>query len=169
MQTYTSANTSINKAKVPAVFRKVDWRKGTLNLDLGGGKFDTATKYLEELGVANEIIDPYNRPQIENEIGEWVLASCGGADTCTLSNVLNVIDTREARLACLKYAWDHMKVGGTLYVTVYEGDKSCVGRRTKADCWQNNLPLRVYGNEVWTIFGNGEVRKGMIIAHKEVC
>jgi hypothetical protein len=31
-----------------------------------------------------------------------------------------------------------------VYITVYEGDKSGVGRETKKDCWQRNERLYVY-------------------------
>ena len=65
LQNYTSANTSINSTKVPAVFRKADFCKGTVNLDMGGGKYDTATEYLEGKGVENLILDPYNITAID--------------------------------------------------------------------------------------------------------
>ena len=33
---------------------------------------------------------------------------------------------------------------GIVYITVYEGDRSGVGRVTKADCYQLNQPLKWY-------------------------
>ena len=116
MQNYTSANTSINSTKVPAVFKKVKWVPGTYNVDLGGGKYDTATEYLNTLGVSNLIIDPYNRSEAHNDMMVDLIDIIGGADTCTLSNVLNVINDREARLDVLADAWLKLKKGGTLYV-----------------------------------------------------
>ena len=168
MQNYTSANTSINSTKVPAVFKKVKWVPGTYNLDLGGGKYDTATEYLNTLKVSNLIIDPYNRSEAYNNMMVDLIDIVGGVDTCTLSNVLNVINDKDARADVLADAWLKLKKGGTLYVTVYEGDKSFIGRRTKSDCWQNNCPLKYYLKEVYDIFDNATIHNGMIIAHKEV-
>lgn len=166
LQNYTSANTSVNSTKVPAVFRMADFREGTLNLDLGGGKYDTATYFLAKRGVVNEIIDPYNRSEAENAIAEWSIEACGGADTCTISNVLNVINSRNGRISCLMGAWARMKVGGICYITVYEGDRSGVGRETKKDCWQNNKKLKDYYSEVYEVFGNAHILGKMIVAVK---
>ena len=67
-QKITSKDTSINKNVYPAVFNRVkDWEEGTVNLDIGGGKYDTATDYLENFGVENLIYDPYNRDEEWNK------------------------------------------------------------------------------------------------------
>ena len=60
-QEFTSAKTSINKNKVPALFKLAVFKPDTVNLDYGGGKFDTATEYLKKFNVTNLIYDPYNR------------------------------------------------------------------------------------------------------------
>lgn len=164
MQNYTSANTSINSTKVPAVFRKVPW-KGGVNFDLGGGKFDTATEYLERFGVTNLIYDPYNR-SLEHNDDVLAKAFAEEVDTCTISNVLNVISEKDARWLLLRLAREALKLGGCCYITVYEGDRSGMGRVTKKDCWQNNLPLREYLSEVREVFPNAHVINGMIVAVK---
>lgn len=165
LQKHTSANTSINSTKVPAVFRKADFCKGTVNLDMGGGKYDTATEYLEGKGVENLILDPYNRPEEHNRaIVARLLAK--GADTCTISNVLNVIDNVERRLETLRVTKSLLKTGGICYVTVYEGDRSGIGRETKKDCWQNNKKLGDYYPEVYEVFGNAHILGKMIVAVK---
>ncbi len=68
MQKYSSKDTSINSAKVPAIFRKIDWTDLTSqkNIDIGGGKYDTATEYLMQYGVSNIIYDPFNRSFNDN-------------------------------------------------------------------------------------------------------
>lgn len=168
MQTYTSANTSVNKNKVPKVFRKVHWDIGEINLDYGGGKYDTASDFLmKEYGAYNLIYDPFNRTREHNNAVLADLYIHGGADTCTISNVLNVIDEKLDRLIALRMAKTLMKHGGLALITVYEGDKSGVGRRTGKDQWQNNLPLRAYLEEVREVFEEAHISRGMIVATRE--
>lgn len=167
MQNYTSKNTSINSTKVPAVFKKVYWTAGRTNLDLGGGKYDTATEWLEERGVTNLIYDPYNRPRVHNKL---VLhyAYSEGVDYVTISNVLNVINDVEERHKLLLKAWTALKTGRFCFITVYEGDGSGIGKPTKKDCWQNNMKLKEYLGEVYEVFRNAHIEDGMIVAQKEV-
>lgn len=161
-QTYTSAATSINARTVPAVFKAVTWQAGTINADVGGGRYDTASEYLDGAGVVNVVIDPYNRPAEHNAAGAAFIADAGGAHTATLSNVLNVIDTAAGRRAVLERARDLLRPGGVLYVTVYEGDGSGVGRRTGPDSWQENRRTASYVDEVRAVFPN-VTRYGRII------
>lgn len=42
--------------------------------------------------------------------------------------------------------------------TVYEGDKSRVGRETKPDCWQENRPLRSYAKEVVRVYDGAKIK-----------
>ena len=168
MQTYTSANTSVNKNKVPKVFRKVHWDIGERNLDYGGGKYDTASDFLmKEYGAYNLIYDPFNRTREHNNEVLVELYTHGGADTCTISNVLNVIDEKLDRLIALQIAKTLMKSKGMAFITVYEGDKSGVGGRTGKDQWQNNLPLSAYLDEVKEVFDRAYIDRGMIVAAKE--
>lgn len=143
----TSANTSINKNKVPAIFKLVEFEPNTENLDWGGGKYDTATEYLAKKGVKNMILDVYNRSTDHNY---EIIQHCGWRmpETATISNVLNVIEGKIDRLntvfECLKF----VRPGGKCYITVYEGDKTGVGKETKPDCWQNNQKLDFYLEEL---------------------
>lgn len=165
-QAYTSASTSINSTKVPAVFRKVNWAPNEINLDYGGGKFDTATEYLRAKKVGNIIIDPYNRTEEHNREAEAEVLYLGGADSATLSNVLNVIDSEFARFQCLHEVRRLMKTNAPIYITVYEGDRSGVGKMTKKDCWQNNRKLHDYLDEVRFVFGKAFITNGMIVAYR---
>ena len=166
MQTYTSANTSINSKQVPAVFKKVNWSSDSINFDLGGGKYDTATEYLDGLGVTNLIYDPYNRSRAHND-RVLAIAINHRPDSCTISNVLNVIMEPDVRTDTLRFAKAVLKSGGSCFITVYEGDKSGVGRVTKGNCYQNNKRLAEYIDEVRNVFGNALIYKGMIIAEKK--
>lgn len=159
-QEFTSANTSINSKKVPSLFKKIAWTKDSNNLDYGGGKYDTATKYLLKYGCLNCIYDPFNRSKELNDL----TMSKSDYDTATLSNVLNVIKEQEIRLECLKDIKRHLKPNGILYISIYEGDKSEVGKSTRKSCWQNNMKLKSYLSEVKQVFDSVEISRGYIKA-----
>lgn len=172
MQTVTSANTSINAKKFPVLFDRVSaffgWEYGTVNVDLGGGKYENTTEYLRNRGVESMVIDPYNRPEHENRTLEDYVAARGGADTVTLSNVLNVIDCPlEVSRVVNSEAWHLLKTGGRLYISVYEGDGSSVGRYTGKDQYQANLKVHMYvhylGAPQWDNVG---IQRGLISATK---
>lgn len=158
-QKFSSSGTSINSKKVPAVFKKVSWKKGTRNLDWGGGKYDTASEYMESIGCENVTYDPFNRTEEENE------KALNGApyDTVTVSNVLNVIMEKDIRVETVREAMRSLKKGGEMYIAIYEGDGSGKGRETKKDCWQNNEKLQFYVQELEAAGFKAKVKRGVII------
>jgi hypothetical protein len=160
MKTITSADTSINSKKVPAVFKKIGWTAGMMNFDLGGGKFDTATEWLEKYGVKNYIYDPYNR-SVEHNMEVGLLF--GSFHTATLSNVLNVIKVRDHQLKALRTVTSALRKDGVLFITVYEGNRSGKGSVTKKG-YQHNKKLMAYLPMIRKYFKYVEVRKGMIVA-----
>lgn len=163
VQKITSAETSVNRNRLPAVFRMVDWNPRTRNLDYGGGKFDNATLWLaENFQVHNLILDPYNRsPQhngmVRNQVDRF------GVDSVTLSNVLNVIQESYVRIEVLKdiKAMIDPSVLVPVYITVYEGDRTYRGRETTKG-WQNNTPTKWYLYEIRKVFPY-TIRKGKLI------
>lgn len=136
MQKYTSANTSINATKLPTTFTKFSFVPGTRNFDLGGGRFDNATEYLNRLGVENVIYDPFNRSRKHNE--NAIKKSYRAFDTCTINNVLNVVDNLDEINNIVKRANFVLKPNGVAFFKIYEGDKTGIGRPTKDDCYQQN-------------------------------
>ena len=102
-QEYTSAKTSLKQ--IPAGFKIVDkyftWYQGTVNLDIGGGKYDLMTEALKEKGVTNLVYDPYNRSMKHNADVVNTVLRIKGVETVTIFNVLNVI--RE--LQCYILQW----------------------------------------------------------------
>ncbi len=160
MKSPTSAKTSINSTKMPAIFKKITWSilETSRNLDWGGGKYDIASTYLAtKYGIVNHIYDPYNRSEEHNE---YVLTR-HQYDSATMSNVLNVIKNAKDRKRTVDRCLRHLKIGAKLYITVYEGDKSGVGRVTKDDCWQENRRLISYVDELKSY--NPMMQNGMII------
>lgn len=160
-QAFTSENTSINKTKVPAVFKLIHLPEGSINLDFGGGRWDSAAEYLEPLGVVNLVYDPYNRSAEHNQQVIQTLREAGGADSATCSNVLNVIKEPEARLNVLKNISKMVKPGGDVYITVYEGTGKGDEGETKSG-YQLNRKTADYLEEIQQVFPNAS-RKGKLI------
>ena len=164
-QEYTSANTSINSAKLPAIFSMVSFKPETINLDYGGGKFDNATNELSNKGVTNLIYDPYNRSAGHNKSVIDAIIKNGGADTATCSNVLNVIKEPEAREAVIKNIYKLLKDNGVAYFTVYEGTGKGNEGPTKSG-YQLNRKTSEYIDEISSVFPNVKRKGKLIIANK---
>jgi hypothetical protein len=158
MQEHTSAKTSVNM--VPTLFKRVP-EFGKKNLDIGGGKFDTASEWLlENHGCKNLVYDPFNRSEAHNK---KVLKQAKKVDTVTLSNVLNVIKEKSAREGVLNFAAFHAAPGAKVYITVYEGDRSGKGRETRCG-YQLHRKTEAYIKEVKAFFEVVERRGKLIIA-----
>jgi SAM-dependent methyltransferase len=169
-QEFSSAATSINKAKLPTgysvVHKKFGWKPKTTHVDIGGGKFDNAVEFLEKLGVEAHVYDPFNRtPEHNQRVMERV--SKTGADTASMFNVLNVIKEPEYRMDALQTAHKTLKPGGRIFIGIYEGDRSGVGKKTKADSWQNNMTTAAHLPEVRKVFPNARIEHGVIHATRE--
>lgn len=169
-QEFSSAATSINKSKLPEAYttisKKMGWTPETTHIDIGGGKFDNAVEFLGKMGVKAHVYDPFNRSEEHNakvmkEVGE------GGADSASLFNVLNVIKEPEYRHEALKTAHSTLKPGGKIFISIYEGDRSGVGKQTKKDSWQNNMTTAAHLPEVQKVFPNAKIMHGIIHGTKE--
>lgn len=142
------ANTSVNQ--VPGLFKKLDWSKVTVNLDWGGGKFNKGTEYLSALDVQNVILDPYARPEEEDEA--WYVALNEKVDNITCSNVLNVLKSKAERTKLLKDMWlvlnsQKLDFGNypPIYFTMYEKNKDGV---PDEDLPQTNMRTAKYIPEI---------------------
>tara|TARA_R110001632_G_C11213313_1_gene404617 strand:+ start:274 stop:789 length:516 start_codon:yes stop_codon:yes gene_type:complete len=165
-QKYTSAITSINSIKTPIVFKKAlsnNLLFGSESLDIGGGRYETLTKSLSDIGINNNIYDPYNRTPLQNESA---LRKCGEYDIAIISNVLNVICESSIRHWLVSLACNSLRDGGILLITVYEGNKSGIGKASKKDCWQENRKTIDYVNDVKCHFKNVNIKNGLIYAYK---
>mgnify|MGYP003636192452 FL=1 len=169
-QRISSKDTSIKQ--IAAVFKKpeiFDLKEGSVNLDIGGGRFDLGTDYLRnERGVENLVFDKFNRSPEHNEEVLNRIREIGGTDSATAANILNVIEEPEARKSVIQQSYDYTKEGGKVLFQIYEGSGTGVGRETTKG-WQNNRKTSEYIPEIEGIFGKGGVqRKGnIIIAIKE--
>lgn len=169
-QKITSANTSINSSKLPAVYNKIDFSKfkeGFSLLDYGCGKYNNTRDYINSDDVRGTWFgyDPFNRSEEENEL------SFGRYYDCIIcSNVLNVISDIHIVYSIIENLF--YKVNDkeqALFITVYEGDKSCKGKITKKDCYQRNQPITDYLYLFNEIFCTNDfvIKKGVITNHPE--
>ena len=144
-QMYTSKDTSINSTKLPRIYKLIEGRidKEEKVIDYGCGKF------FDNYNLPDNYVgyDPYNRPETELLNETYDVAIC--------SNVLNVISEIENRIKLLEQL---KQLAKTIFITVYEGDRSGRGRVTKNDCYQLNRTRGDYIPELVQVFGSGHVR-----------
>lgn len=161
-QSFTSKATSINSNKLPTVYSKAKFRSRII-LDYGCGKYiDHIRNHL--LGKYVYLpYDPYNQPEDSNKATRFVLALARANNDpvdVVCSNVLNVIDDLDTVRQIAKEIEEIVTTsGGTGYITVYEGNRSGIGKQTGADQFQRNEPLRSY----LQYFRNATIKNGMII------
>ena len=158
----TSKNTSINSKKLPAVYNKIDWDKLWMEwitqnkglnplgiiLDYGCGRHTQHIQdFVNSKGFYYIGYVPYwNYIDLMLEIEQISKINGGGVVAIICSNVLNVIPYWstvkgiDAMLKSLAFNYANKR----LFITVYEGDKSRIGRETKKDCWQWNRPTESY-------------------------
>lgn len=160
-QEFSSANTSINSSKLPAIFKMVSFEPGTINIDYGGGKFDNVADYLTQYDVINLVYDPFNRSASHNREVIKTLRDAGGADTATCSNVLNVIKEPEVRKNVLQNISKLVKSDGKIYITVYEGTGKGDEKITSAG-YQLNRKTADYLDEIREVFPDA-TRRGKLI------
>jgi hypothetical protein len=159
-QDVSSRDTCVNI--LPRLFKRCRFAPGTVNADLGGGRFDTATAWLASLGVENLVWDPHWR-SLGHNAAVAARVSGGRADTATVANVLNVIREADARAHVVALAADAVGTRGVAYFQVYEGDGTGAGRRT-ARGWQENRPLASYLDEIARHFRRVEAAAGIVAA-----
>lgn len=148
IQNHTSKNTSVNKEKFPRIYTHINWEhlKDMRVLDYGCGRY---TEHIRKLMWRYDIewygYDPYWQIDSLNEEA----LHCE-PDIIICSNLLNVI--KEDLIVTeihdiIKYRF-RPQIG--YFISVYQGDKTGVGRITKKDCWQRNEPTKnyMYSDEV---------------------
>ncbi len=118
---------------------------GGRNLDLGGGKYEKATRFLRTHGVKNMVVDP-SRGDAHND-AVWRAVRQAPPDTVTVANVLNVICDAKVRQKVIGMAAGAVRKGGLVAFQVYVGDRSGAGCAT-ADGWQENRKPDTYLPEI---------------------
>ena len=163
MQGFTSAKTSINSTKLPAVFRRAEL-SASIVFDYGSGKHtEHIDDHIRALHKVYLPYDPFNQPDDVNQFSVtmalYAMHTRFPVDVIC-SNVLNVIDDDETVQKIARHIEEiTTESGGTGYVTVYEGNRSGTGRQTGADQYQRNEPLRNY----LRFFRDARIKNGMIV------
>lgn len=141
-QQYASADTSINSVKLPAIYGKLaarDILRGVSVLDYGCGKYTAHLRtFAHEHGAHTwQGYDKYNQDTATNRN-----ALNGLYDIAIVSNVLNVVKEDDIVKDIVAHALD---LAETVYITVYQGDKTGVGKSTQnGKSWQRNAGLEWY-------------------------
>jgi hypothetical protein len=167
-QSFTSAGTCLRQ--VPALFKWWQARRGFegVNLDIGGGRYEEVQQWMNDDGIpcVNLVLDPYNRIACHNMATLARVAALGGADSVTVANVLNVIDSEEARSDVLVAAKGYSKPGAPILFSIHEGDKSGVGRETRRGCWQNNRRAKDYAGEISLVLRGPIMASGNVLVYQ---
>ena len=140
-QKYTSKDTSLNQ--ISMVYKKIEFPPKSIILDYGGGKYDTNKKYAYDAYSSIVLVyDQYNRSEYENlETINYFRENPAKFVVC--ANVLNVLYGDNVVLTVLKEIRSLMRVGGLLYISVYERDKSGIGCVTTKG-YQRNMRTKDY-------------------------
>ena len=141
MQNYSSAMTSINSRKLPAGYKVMHkmFENGEIShvreiLDYGCGR------YVKHISAdAMNYCDIWNGYDLNWYSNKEALLTNKNLTIC--SNVLNVIDSDDV-IDDIMLLLGH--ISDTVIFTVYEGNKSGVGKVTKNDCYQRNEKLSAY-------------------------
>lgn len=140
-QNYTSAATSINAHKLPAVY-KYDFPRGAVVVDYGCGRYvDHISQYAAARGFTWCGYDPFNRSHSENLPALNLLSRCE-ADYVVCANVLNVIDSDTVVNAVIDTVVHAARVAAVF--TVYEGNRTGRGRVSGKDQYQRNERRAAY-------------------------
>lgn len=156
--------------QVAAIFKNDKFPIGPTNLDIGGGKYNLGTEYLEEKGITNYIYDTYSRDCEYNQHVLNVLKE-KEIDTVTVANVLNVVRSKEERQGIIAQAASMVKEEGICYFQIYEGNRSGIEKVTSKRTWQANKKTAEYIDELSPYFFGIEKKGNVLVCtlpNKEV-
>lgn len=116
-QEFPSRKTSIKQVPAPAkkMIALGELKDDSVNLDIGGGKYEDLTEFFGMYGITSYVYDPFNRSdEHNNRVLE--LTKNGQSDTVTIFNVLNVIKEEDIQIQVLEQAKNALKPGGKVYI-----------------------------------------------------
>lgn len=165
-QKYTSANTSINT--INGAYKKIvgKYPVGTSILDVGCGKYDSNKEFANQNGFAWFGIDPYNRTEEYNDgTIESMYDYTEYPSIIMLNNVCNVIAEDDILMEVLGQVYDYAGDDTDIYITIYEGDKSGIGKVTTKG-YQRNDKLINYKDYISEFFNLIDVRGNILKVRK---
>ena len=100
--------------------------------------------------------------------GAPTLGTCAGLillskQTILGRNTLNVIDSEKAQIEALTNLSEGVKANGKVYISVYEGSRVGVGKKTSSG-YQQNKKTKDYLTTVRKVFPDAKIENGMIVA-----
>lgn len=169
-QEFTSKNTSVNKTKLPAIYNRLNWefvkeidKAYFVNdwvVDYGCGKYiDHIKSFLKEKGFYFMGFDVYNQPMDKNQETLEVLENGTLIGVVVCSNLLCVIKEDEIVQQIVNQITATRQ---PYFFTVYEGNKSGIGRQTGKDQWQRNQTLKSIYEQFFANVPDAIVYKGTI-------
>lgn len=168
-QTYTSKNTSVNTIKVPAIYNRIDWdkirrtfpQKSMFSVfDYGCGReWKHISQFMRQKGWTWFGFDPYWEDKTYSfstfdNILKMFLKEPEHLCIILTSNVLNVIDDVGTINRIQQYCSQDPNL--IYFHKIYRGDKSCISKVTKVDCFQWNKPAEFYINRQCDVVKGGE-------------
>ena len=166
MQKISSAGTSINTLN--GIYKKIvgKYPVGTSILDVGCGKYDTNKEFANQNGFVWFGIDPYNRSEKYND--ESLVSLYNYTDypnVIMLNNVCNVIQEDNILINVLNQIYDYSDENTDVYITIYEGDKSGIGKVTTKG-YQRNQKLISYKSYISEWFDVIDVKDNILKCRK---
>ena len=104
-------------------------------------------------GVNVGVYDPFNRSKEHNM---KVLENYVLPNYIVCSNVLNVIKEESIVIDVLQKMKLYSRPGTIIYIAIYEGDRSGIGKQSKKDSWQRNEKAGNYKSIIEKVFGVAE-------------
>ena len=151
MQTISSASTSISTInKIYKLLPEMGYEKETIILDFGCGKYNKNKEEAEKYGYKWFGYDPYNRSEEENNLTSKLMKLVK-PHIIVCSNVLNVLVEMNVMQDVLSQIYDYAAEDTDIYITIYEGDKSGVGKVTTKG-YQRNQKANDYKDYICEFF-----------------
>lgn len=141
--------------QVPALTKWVaNKMENGVNFDIGAGKYELAGDYLKDRGFEYYPFDPHCLPDDINHdtLTKALTMKTEKKVVITLSNVLCVIPSKMLRDNLLRLVSSMAKPGYEVYFSIYEGDKSGIGKRTSRNTWQENRKTKTYIKQIEPFF-----------------
>jgi hypothetical protein len=166
-QKISSAGTSISSInKIYKLLPQLGYEKETIILDYGCGKYNKNKEEAEKHGYRWFGYDPYNRSEEENNLTSKLMKLVK-PHVIVCSNVCNVIQEDSALMNVLNQIYNYASEDTDIYITIYEGDKSGVGKVTTKG-YQRNEKVSSYKDYICEFFDILEVKGNIIKCRKVV-
>lgn len=166
-QKITSAGTSISTINhIYKLLPQLGYKRETIILDFGCGKYNKNKEEAEKHGYRWFGYDPYNRSEEENKLTSKLMKLVK-PNVIICSNVLNVLDSDFILQDVLGQIYDYAAKDTDIYITIYEGDKSGVGKVTTKG-YQRNWKLIKYSDYILELFDVVDIKGNILKCRKVV-